>query len=56
MAPNMKAIASGANITIQPRMLGDRVTGSRKIARSAGEVPTDQATPPVTTMATDISP
>ena len=56
MAEKPKTIASGANMMIQPRMFGLRVTGSRKTLRSAGLVPTAQATANVISMPTDIVP
>ncbi len=45
---------SGANITIQPRMLGLRVIGSRKMLSSVSFDPTAQATAKVISMPTDM--
>ena len=47
---------SGRNMTTQPRIFGRMVSGSRKIANSASDEPTAQATPAVISIATDISP
>ena len=54
MAPKAKTMISGANMTAQPRMLGCRVIGSRKMDSMAGEVPMPQAAPAVTSRPTDM--